>query len=253
MKSVHCETQGLILKRYSDREVFELEVEDIFWDSSKDKPLAIPFIGRSGAGKSTLLEALATMLPPNEGSISWRFFDDNHEALFDWSKDKPLSPDEIALFRTRYIGFAFQDTTLTPFLTIEDNLVYPQRLLDQPVSLAKKHARKSLAKVFSNGITKILRKYPHELSGGERQRVSLVQAMCNDPYILFADEPTGSLDEQTREEVLKVVRDWQKRSGGMFLWVTHHESDKHGRQSYLKISKTIDEKPNKAFILVNEG
>jgi len=249
MKSVHCETHDLILKRHADKKVFELKVDNITWHSTTDFPLAIPFVGRSGAGKSTLLEALATMLEPSLGSIRWQFNDEYHEQSFFWEKDKPLSLQEKAILRTRYIGFAFQDTTLTPFLTILDNLIYPQQLLGKSIDDSIQHATELLNKVFSHNINEILSKYPHQLSGGQKQRVSLIQAMCNDPFILFADEPTGSLDEDTRSEVMDVVDDWQKDKGGMFIWVTHHKDDRKNRPQYLYIDNSTDSKINKARII----
>ncbi len=230
-KSICKVFDDLTLVRKSKYGQFELKVDSLNFDSTSQGK--VPFIGRSGEGKSTLLEALATMLMPSKGAISWSFYEDDKEIdSFNWNASRPLSLDKISLLRTRYFGFAFQDTTLTSYLTVLDNLIYPQKLLN-PLQ-AKHRALEKLDEFFKG--EDIAGRYPNQLSGGQRQRVALLQAMINDPFVLFADEPTGNLDLDTRKEVMSIIEIWQKKTGGMFLWVTHHESDLSENRDFIKVS-----------------
>ncbi|MBU0477170.1 ATP-binding cassette domain-containing protein [bacterium] len=249
MKSIHCETHNLIIKRKSAKTEFTLVVDDIFFSSPNNSSLSIPFIGRSGAGKSTLLEALAAMLWPTSGSIYWKF--DNE--CFEWDAKRPLSSDRLALLHSKYIGFAFQDSTLTPFLTIRENLIFPQRLLNKSSDETERYAHEWVENVFSEKSENILSKYPYQLSGGQRQRASLIQAVCNDPYVLFADEPTGSLDNDTRKEVMDVIKDWQEKKSGTFLWVTHHTSDQENRDLCIQVCQGKNGEPNTAHLINNRA
>lgn len=232
-KKTICNLENIELIRISGRKEFKLIAESLLLDSAITNKL--PIIGRSGGGKSTLLETLATMLSPTNGKISWTFFDNNNSISFSWSRENPLSTSDIALLRTSYFGFAFQDTTLTSSLTVLENLIYPQKLVNPEIAIEKASLRLNQVFTDEKKDRHIAQQYPHQLSGGQRQRVALLQAMINDPYVLFADEPTGNLDIETRKEVMEVIEVWQKHTGGLFLWVTHHESDLNKKMDYISV------------------
>ena len=224
IKQSICAVNELQILRKNSARTFKLDIDLLELNSVETSK--VPFIGRSGEGKSTLLEALATMLMPSRGKIQWLFYrGDRLIRSFEWGDKSLLNHSDISELRSFYFGFAFQDTTLTPTLTVLENLMYPQMPLVNKV-IAKNQAKKRFDQVFESTVDRQIRdQYPHQLSGGQRQRVALVQAMINKPFVLFADEPTGNLDVKTRNDVMEIVDDWQQETGGMFIWVTHHEND----------------------------
>jgi len=187
----------------------------------------LPIVGPSGSGKSTLLYLLATLKRPDTGQMIWTF-PDGEQAV--WGDD-PATDGAWRWIRQRRFGFAFQDATLLPFLTVEENLIYPLEMQPSasrlPEATRRGRVRDSLVQVLSEGESagEIARRYPEQLSGGQRQRVALAQAMITQPTVLFADEPTGSLDPKIRGEVMEVVERWLMEEGAgrrAFVWITHH-------------------------------
>jgi ABC-type lipoprotein export system ATPase subunit len=189
----------------------------------------LPIVGRTGSGKSTLLYVIAAMKWPTSGRITWQLPSGETQS---WIAETDSSEQIRAwnALRSRHFGFAFQDGTLLPFLTVGENLQYP--LIRAGVSRRKagQRARQQLSDVLldheKTEIEDILRKFPRTLSGGQRQRAALAQAMVRDPLVLFADEPTGNLDLKTQREVMQCVMSWlEGLSDRAFVWVTHHEDD----------------------------
>jgi len=200
----------------------------------------IPIIGESGAGKSTLLNGLAAMIRLSQGEILWDIA----------STQIQLCPEHwpeqsVMTVHRKYFGFAFQDSTLTRHMTVLENLVYPQLLCGVSISEAREKAIFMLKSVLrqNENFKSFMAKYPYlELSGGERQRVALAQAMINDPLVLFADEPTGNLDKQTREIVMDAVFQWvDQDKKRLFIWVTHHDDDPFlaGVTFFLRVKKGL--------------
>ncbi len=181
-----------------------------------------PLMGPSGQGKSTLLYLLAALKWPTAGKITWTFPDGNQ---FAWEATRQV--DNMVALRRDYFGFAFQNSTLSPYLTVLENVAYPLTLQNQPWEEATARAKLVLNEVLlptERGINSVLQSFPTQLSGGQRQRVALAQAMVHDPYVLFADEPTGQLDLHTRKQVMSVLRRWVETQPGQrcLIWVTHH-------------------------------
>ena len=162
--------------------------------------------GHSGCGKSTLLLTAAGMLRPNSGNVRVL----GKYNLYD------LPADQRSRLRAGSIGFVFQQFHLIPYLTVRENILTP--LLSRPGESADQRAQ-ALIKQF--GLQERADHVPSQLSTGERQRTALARAVFNQPKIIFADEPTGNLDDENAEIVLTHLRDYVSE-GGSVLLVTHH-------------------------------
>ena len=162
-------------------------------------------VGPSGSGKTTLLGLCAGLDIPTAGSVSLE-----GQELFS------LTEDERAAVRNNHVGFIFQSFQLIPTLTAIENVMVPLEL--NGVKGAHHRASELLERV---GLIDRRDHYPTQLSGGEQQRVSLARAFSNNPSILFADEPTGNLDEETSEKVVKMIFDLNRENGTTLVLVTH--------------------------------
>ncbi|MBF0308479.1 MAG: ATP-binding cassette domain-containing protein [Magnetococcales bacterium] len=214
---------------------FNLEVGSLHMDA-RTISQRLPVLGRSGSGKSTLLYLLTFLKMPFQGRVRWVFPDGKRAAWDHRGLDKRVSTLSLAQIRRRYFGFAYQRSTLTPYLSVRENLLYPLQLRKGwGRKEMEERVRESVRRVLLCGseaeevgeeeVDELMARYPCELSGGQLQRVALTQAMIHDPYVLFADEPTGSLDTATRKEVMAVVDKWLETGDRLFIWVTHHLSD----------------------------
>lgn len=162
-------------------------------------------VGPSGSGKTTLLGLCAGLDRPGTGSIQLCGEEVNQ-----------LNEDERAVLRNQYVGFIFQNFQLIPTLTALENVIVPLEL--QKKKNVQKIGMELLGKV---GLSERQHHYPSQLSGGEQQRVSLARAFSNQPKILFADEPTGNLDHETGEKVIKLLFDLNTEAGTTLVIVTH--------------------------------
>ena len=189
----------------------------------------VSIVGPSGSGKTTLLGLCAGLDKSTDGSV--RLYD---------SLINNLDEDERAAIRNEHVGFIFQNFQLIPTLTALENVMIPLEL--QGKNGAAAIAEDLLTRV---GLGDRMDHYPTQLSGGEQQRVSLARAFSNSPKILFADEPTGNLDEETGDSVEKLMFDLNKEKGTTLIIVTHDMelAQKTSRIIKLKGGKIIaDEK-----------
>lgn len=185
-------------------------LHDIAFAVPKGDSLAI--VGASGSGKSTLLALLAGLDRPSAGSV--------HLAGRDLAR---LDEDDCARLRAELAGFVFQSFQLLPEFTALENVMLPLEIAATPPlgrRVAEQLAREWLGKV---GLADRLQHRPRELSGGEQQRVALARAFAPSPAILFADEPTGSLDAATGERVADMLFDLQREAGTTLVLVTHED------------------------------
>ncbi|HAL80932.1 MAG TPA: ABC transporter [Mucilaginibacter sp.] len=162
-------------------------------------------VGPSGSGKTTLLGLCAGLDSSTTGIVE----------LNNINLGK-LSEDQRAQVRNQYIGFIFQNFQLLPTLTALENVMVPLELRGE-----KNIKARSLELLDKVGLSDRGHHYPAQLSGGEQQRVSLARAFSNSPRILFADEPTGNLDAETSEKVVKLIFDLNKEAGTTLVLVTH--------------------------------
>ncbi len=161
--------------------------------------------GPSGCGKSTLLMTAAGMLRPDHGDVQ----------LMETYHPYELSPEQRCRLRAGLVGFVFQQFHLIPYLTVSENILAP--LLSAPQKNPERRARE-LIRQF--GLEDREDHLPSQLSTGERQRTALARALFHEPKIIFADEPTGNLDDENAETVLKHLL-WYVSTGGSVLLVTH--------------------------------
>jgi lipoprotein-releasing system ATP-binding protein len=167
----------------------------------------VAITGPSGSGKSSLLYLLGLLDVPTSG-----------EVLIEGKPTSRMSDDDLAATRLSMLGFVFQFHFLLPEFSILDNVALPMRALAAlPPGAMRERARELLA---SLGLADHLDKRPDQLSGGQRQRVAVARALANDPAVILADEPTGSLDTKSREQVFEVLREIVDR-GKTVVAVTH--------------------------------
>ncbi len=180
-------------------------LHDISFSVEEGESLAI--VGTSGSGKSTLLSLLAGLDTPSSGAV--------HLMGRDISAAKE---DERAQIRAQHIGFVFQSFQLIDHLNAQENVQLPLELKGMPRAEAAAKAQVWLEKV---GLADRLRHRPKTLSGGEQQRVALARAFVTQPDVLFADEPTGSLDEVTGQKIIDLLFSLNQDSGSTLILVTH--------------------------------
>ena len=162
-------------------------------------------MGPSGSGKSTLLHLLSALDQPTSGCVR-----------YDGADLGQLDDRALSALRRRRVGFIFQQFNLLPVLTARENILLPL-LLDR--RRPDSNRLEELAGPL--GIADRLEHLPHELSGGQQQRVAIAQALCADPEVLFADEPTGNLDSNSGREVMELLRDVNARLNKTVVVITH--------------------------------
>lgn len=166
----------------------------------------IAIMGRSGAGKSTLLYQMSLLDKPTSGEI----YIDGQDAL-------ALSSEERTLFRLGTLGYVFQDYALLPEMTALENVALPLLMQNLSEKIAYQKATDALVRV---GLEKRLNSLPSKLSGGEQQRVSIARAIAHDPKILFADEPTANLDNESSRIIMDIFKELHGE-GQTIIMVTH--------------------------------
>lgn len=169
----------------------------------------ISIVGRSGSGKSTLLHIMAGFLKPESGRITV-----NGTVTSDFTET------QSAEFRLDQFGFIFQNFQLMPGLTTFENIELPLKLKGISKASRVKQVKQLIQHV---GLKEVQDHYPNELSGGQQQRVSIARALITNAPIIFADEPTGSLDSETEQEILTLIRSLNESRGITFVIITHDD------------------------------
>lgn len=174
-----------------------------------DKGEVVSIVGKSGAGKTTLLQIMGTLDTPNTGTIS-----------IDGTVTTDLSQRQLAHFRNRRLGFVFQFHQLLPEFTAKENIMIPGMILGTGRKELQKRADELLDFL---GLTDRANHKPNELSGGEKQRIAVARALVNNPAVILADEPSGSLDSHNKAELHQLFFDLRNQFGQTFVIVTHDE------------------------------
>ena len=169
----------------------------------------VSIVGPSGAGKTTLLQIIGTLDRPDDGTV-----------IVDGIDVGKLSTDRLSDFRNRHVGFVFQCHQLLPEFTALENIMIPAMIGGMGKAEARKRAMELLG--FMK-LTDRAEHKPNELSGGEKQRVAVARALVNKPDVIFADEPSGSLDTQNKEELHRLFFELRDQMGQTFVIVTHDE------------------------------
>ena len=170
----------------------------------------VSIVGPSGAGKTTLLQIMGTLDSPDTGTIN-----------VDGTNVSKMKEKELSAFRNKHIGFVFQFHQLLPEFTALENVMIPAFIAGVSTNEASIHAMEILDFM---GLTERASHKPNELSGGEKQRVAVARALINQPAVILADEPSGSLDTHNKEELHQLFFDLRNRFGQTFVIVTHDES-----------------------------
>jgi len=179
----------------------------------------IAIMGPSGSGKSTLLSILGVLNPPTEGNL-----------IIDDIDVFKLANEKQADFRREYLGFIFQQFQLLPYLTAVENVMLPLTVAQMSKKKKLQMAEKVLTKV---GLESKLHRLPHQLSGGEQGRVAIARAIVNQPPLILADEPTGSLDTKTGQEIIEIFKALNE-DGHTILMVTHNKENlEHVKRTVL--------------------
>ncbi|MEN8886502.1 MAG: ABC transporter ATP-binding protein, partial [Winogradskyella sp.] len=184
-----------------------------------EKGQTFSIIGPSGSGKTTLLGLCAGLDQPNAGHVELCGQDLNN-----------LNEDQRAQLRNKEVGFIFQNFQLLPTLTALENVSVPLELQGNKAAV-----KKSKVLLENVGLADRMHHYPSQLSGGEQQRVALARAFSNSPSILFADEPTGNLDEETGEKVIKLLFDLNKEAGTTLVIISHDLDLANRTQQILRL------------------
>ena len=195
-----------LTKTFPMGETVVVALDHVSFQIEKGEMVAI--MGPSGSGKSTLLNLFGCLDTPTSGSYRLN----NQEV-------QGMNDTDLSAIRNREIGFVFQSFNLLPRSTAQENVELPLVYSSIPKSVRKEKSRKALTSV---GLENRIGHLPNEMSGGEQQRVAIARALVNSPSIILADEPTGSLDSSTGEEIMQLLNDLN-RKGITIILVTHEE------------------------------
>ena len=174
-----------------------------------NKGEVVSIVGPSGAGKTTLLQIIGTLDRPDGGQV-----------VIDGINTTRLSTDKLSDFRNQHLGFVFQFHQLLPEFTAIENIMIPAFIAGKSRSEARRRAEELLDFM---GLADRATHKPAELSGGEKQRVAVARALVNNPEVILADEPSGSLDSKNKEELHRLFFDLRDKFGQTFVIVTHDE------------------------------
>ncbi|ETD25470.1 ABC transporter ATP-binding protein [Prevotella nigrescens] len=175
-----------------------------------EKGEIVSIVGPSGAGKTTLLQILGTLDKPDSGSV-----------VVDGVETSTLSTNKLSEFRNMHLGFVFQFHQLLPEFTAVENIMIPAYIAGMKPKETRNRAEELLEFM---GLSDRATHKPNELSGGEKQRVAVARALMNNPAVILADEPSGSLDSKNKEELHKLFFELRDKFGQTFVIVTHDET-----------------------------
>lgn len=210
-------TKGLT-REFKNGDIITPVLKGIDFEAKSGQFVAI--MGRSGAGKSTFLYQLSLLDEPTGGEI-----------VINGHNTHEMDQTQRMLFRLEQFGYVFQDYALLPELTALENVALPLLMQNMPRKRAYKKAEEALERV---GLGHRVNNLPSRLSGGEQQRVSIARAVAHEPNILFADEPTANLDNESSRAVMDIFMELHTK-GQTIIMVTHEEEYAHMAETLIKI------------------
>lgn len=188
----------------------------------------VSIVGHSGSGKTTLLSMIGGIISPTSGRV-----------LFEGKDIFSLDDDALSAYRNLKVGFMFQFASLLPVLTAQENLLLPGLFGPEGRSGDWKKAAELLDTV---GLGEKIRAYPSQLSGGQQRRVAIARALMNDPELILADEPTGDLDEETENEIMDLLKSYNKGHNSTFIFITHNRDlARHAKRQLMMHQGAIRE------------
>ena len=215
------------ISKYFNTEKKVKVLKNLSYNFNKGKMYAL--IGPSGSGKSTLLNLISLIDRPSHGSIKF------NDEIVNFSNNKKND-----IFRAKSIGIVYQQNNLLPDFTTLENVYLASLSINNNKNTAVTKAKDLLSKI---GLSNRLNHFPSQLSGGESQRVAIARAIINDPEIILADEPTGSLDLNTAKEIFKILKNL-KKSNRLIIFATHNRFFANKADCLLKMTngsvKTIN-------------
>lgn len=195
-----------LCKTYGTGENQVKALDDVSFSVEKGEFLAI--IGPSGSGKSTLLHILGGVDQPTSGKV-----------YMDGTDVYAQNEEQLAIFRRRQVGLIYQFYNLIPVLNVAENIILPVLLDGQKVNKRRLHEL-----IETLGLTGREKHLPNQLSGGQQQRVSIGRALMNAPAVVLADEPTGNLDSQNSQEIVRLLKESNRKYGQTLIMITHDEN-----------------------------
>lgn len=195
-----------LCKTYGTGENQVKALDDVSFSVEKGEFLAI--IGPSGSGKSTLLHILGGVDQPTSGKV-----------YMDGTDVYAQNEEQLAIFRRRQVGLIYQFYNLIPVLNVAENITLPVLLDGQKVNKRRLHEL-----IETLGLTGREKHLPNQLSGGQQQRVSIGRALMNAPAVVLADEPTGNLDSQNSQEIVRLLKESNRKYGQTLIMITHDEN-----------------------------
>ncbi len=202
-------------KKYPKQNIENAALKGINFDIEEGEIIVI--LGPSGSGKSTLLNVLSGIDTPSNGSI-----------LFNDQKLEQLKEKELTEYRKNNLGFIFQSYNLVSNLTVTENIELGSNLSEKPFPM------KQILEIVE--LTDHKGKYPYQLSGGQMQRVAIARALIKNPKVLFCDEPTGALDEETGKKILESLQEINKKYHTTMIIVTHNPSIAEMAHTVIKMN-----------------
>jgi ABC-type bacteriocin/lantibiotic exporter with double-glycine peptidase domain len=216
---------------------FEFEINDSLTLHGAYKK--IPIVGKTGSGKSSFLKAIFGLEEIKEGTIEW-FFPNGEEVIID-----RYNISNIDKIRKEYFGFAFQDSTLTEYLSVQENLLYPLLMIGQSHTEAIRIVEDEIENYLtdSESAIDILAQFPHELSGGQRQRIGIARALYHNPEVLVLDEATSALDNETEKAFIDALNNLKGKL--TIIMIAHRLNTVENCEIIFSIEKgTLVEKKN---------
>lgn len=187
----------------------------------------VSIVGHSGSGKTTLLSLIGGMVTPSSGSV-----------LFNGTDITAWDNDMLSDYRCERIGFMFQSASLLPILTARENLLLPVAFRTRQAP-DNSHEQRADELLHAVGLSDKINAYPSQLSGGQQRRVAIARAFMNGPELILADEPTGDLDEETENDMMRFFLQMNKEHGTTFIMVTHNSDLARQTQQHFRMDRGV--------------